>query len=271
MTYFIAIILGFIEGATEFIPVSSSGHLIIFRQILGTNNFGGLAFDAILQLSATLALLVYFGGDIWALFQTAKDYVAKYVFKRKVDLEQHTNRTLLLAIVFGTIPAIIFGLLFENWMETIFRNVELVGLTLILGSILFWFAERVAKENRGISLSRGIVVGFFQCLALIPGMSRSGATISGGLIMGFTKDEAVRFSFLLSLPILLGAGLKKVFDVRHELFSTSFGLPLLLGCITAFITGLFAINFLINYLKTHNLNLFIWYRVALAIILFLVF
>jgi len=120
MTYFIAIILGFIEGATEFIPVSSSGHLIIFRQILGTNNFGGLAFDAILQLSATLALLVYFGGDIWALFQTAKDYVAKYVFKRKVDLEQHTNRTLLLAIVFGTIPAIIFGLLFENWMETIF-------------------------------------------------------------------------------------------------------------------------------------------------------
>ena len=156
-------------------------------------------------------------------------------------------------------------------METIFRNVELVGLTLILGSILFWFAERVAKENRGISLSRGIVVGFFQCLALIPGMSRSGATISGGLIMGFTKDEAVRFSFLLSLPILLGAGLKKVFDVRHELFSTSFGLPLLLGCITAFITGLIAINFLIRYLKNHNLNVFIWYRVILAVVLFLVF
>lgn len=243
-------ILGFVEGATEFIPISSSGHLIIFRQILGANNFNSLAFDAVLQLSAALALFVYFWKDVLSLKE---------------------NKTLLYTILVGTIPAIIFGLLLENWMGTIFRNTELVALTLILGSVLFWYAEKVAKQDKVVTLGRGIIIGFFQCLALVPGVSRSGATISGGLITGLNKDEAVRFSFLLSLPILFGAGLKKVFEVRQELFSVDFGLPLFLGCITAFITGLIAINFLIKYLKTHSLKLFIWYRVVLAIIIFLVF
>ncbi|MFA5889139.1 MAG: undecaprenyl-diphosphatase UppP [Candidatus Paceibacterota bacterium] len=265
MTYVVAIILGFIEGATEFIPVSSSGHLIIFRRLFDTNDLSGLAFDAILQLSATLALIIYFWGDIWPLIKDVWRTI------RRKNMELQANKTLIYAILLGTIPAVFFGLIFENWMETIFRNVELVALTLILGSILFWYAEKTAKQNKSLSWVRGIIIGLFQCLALVPGMSRSGSTISGGLIAGLSKDEAVRFSFLLSIPVLLGAGLKKLFEVRHGLLSMDFGLPLLLGCITAFITGLFAINFLINYLKTHNLNLFIWYRVVLAIILFLVF
>ncbi len=265
MTYIVAIILGFIEGATEFIPVSSSGHLIIFRRLFDTNDLSGLAFDAVLQLSATLALIIYFWGDIWPLIKDVWRTI------RRKNMELQTNKTLIYAILLGTIPAVFFGLIFENWMETIFRNVELVALTLILGSLLFWYAEKTAKQNKPLSWVRGIIIGLFQCLALVPGMSRSGSTISGGLIAGLSKDEAVRFSFLLSIPVLLGAGLKKLFEVRHGLLSMDFGLPLLLGCITAFITGLFAINFLINYLKTHNLNLFIWYRVALAIILFLVF
>jgi len=255
MTYFVAIILGFVEGATEFIPISSSGHLIIFRQILGVNSFGGLAFDAMLQLSASLAILVYFWEDVLHLIQDTWKIITKQ------NLEQQ-NKILLYTILIGTIPAIVFGLLFEQWMETVFRNIELVALTLVLGSILFWYAEKVAKQDKLLSLGRGVIVGFFQCLALVPGVSRSGATISGGLIVGLSKDEAVRFSFLLSLPILLGAGLKKVFN---------FGLPLFLGSVTAFITGLIAINFLIKYLKNHNLNIFIWYRVILATILFLVF
>jgi len=264
MTYFVAIILGFVEGATEFIPISSSGHLIIFRQILGVNSFGGLAFDAMLQLSASLAILVYFWEDVLHLIQDTWKIITKQ------NLEQQ-NKILLYTILIGTIPAIVFGLLFEQWMETVFRNIELVALTLVLGSILFWYAEKVAKQDKLLSLGRGVIVGFFQCLALVPGVSRSGATISGGLIVGLSKDEAVRFSFLLSLPILLGAGLKKVFEVRAELFSANFGLPLFLGSVTAFITGLIAINFLIKYLKNHNLNIFIWYRVILATILFLVF
>jgi len=271
MEYLTAIILGFIEGATEFIPVSSSGHLIIFRQIFGANNFGDLAFDAVLQLSASIALFVYFGKDILRLVKGAWKMVVRKKLQIESDLPTQPDKTLLYAIAVGTVPAVIFGLLLESWMGTVFRNTELVALTLILGSILFWYAEKTGEQNKVINVTRGMMVGLFQCLALVPGISRSGATISGGLISGLNKDDAVHFSFLLSVPILLGAGLKKLFEVRYILFSTDFGLPLLLGCLTAFITGLFAINFLIKYLKTHNLNLFIWYRVTLAIIIFLVF
>jgi undecaprenyl-diphosphatase len=265
MTHLVAIILGFVEGATEFIPVSSSGHLIIFREILGAKDFGGLAFDAVLQLSASLALILYFWKDVV--------YLAKSVWQmaRRKKLDRLEDQVLLYAIILGTIPAIIFGLLAENWMDTIFRNTELVALTLVLGSVLFWFAEKVAKQNEVMSISRGVIIGLFQCLALVPGVSRSGATISGGLIAGLNKDDAVRFSFLLSIPILFGAGLKKVFEIRQELFSSDFGSPLLFGCITAFVTSLVAINFLIKYLKTHDLRVFIWYRLALAIIIVFLF
>lgn len=265
MTYLVAIILGFVEGATEFVPVSSSGHLIIFREILGVKHFGGLAFDAVLQFSASLALLVYFWKDVFYLVKSVWQMV------RRKQLDRLEDQVLLYAILLGTIPAIIFGLLMEKWMETIFRNAELVALTLVLGSILFWFAEKIAKQNKSMSISRGIVIGFFQCLALVPGISRSGATISGGLITGLNKDEAVRFSFLLSIPILFGAGLKKIFEIRQDLFLNDLGSSLLFGSVTAFITGLIAINFLIKYLKIHDLKIFIWYRLVLAVIIVLFF
>jgi undecaprenyl-diphosphatase len=250
MSYIVAIILGVVEGATEFIPISSTGHLILIRQFLHINDQNGLAFDAVLQLAAACALLVYFWKDIFGLISGGQ-------------------KTLLQAIVVGTIPAIIFGLLLENQIETTFRNVSLVALTLVGGSLLMLYAEKKAKQNKMLSPGRGVAIGFFQCLALIPGISRSGATISGGLLAGLSKEEAVRFSFLLSLPILFGSGLKKLFDVREELFTATFGLPLFLGSVAAFVTGLIAITFLIKYLKTHNLYIFIWYRVILAILIFI--
>lgn len=259
-----AIILGFVEGATEFIPVSSSGHLIIVRQLLGENNVGGLAFDAILQLSASCALLVYFWSDILEILKT----IYNFALRRPVE---NKEKILILAIAIGTIPAIIFGLFLESYMETIFRNTKLISLTLILGSILFWVAERFSREDKDLSFGRGVLIGLFQCLALVPGVSRSGATISGGLIAGLRKDEAVRFSFLLSIPILFGAGLKKLFEIRGDLLGTDFGLSLVFGSITAFVVGLISINFLIKYLKNHSLNVFIWYRIALSIAIFFLF
>ncbi len=267
MTHFEAIILGIVQGATEFIPISSSGHLIIARKILGTDG-GGLAFDAVLQLATSCALLVYFWKDILKLIVTAWNFVLRRPIER-------AEKILLSAIIIGTIPMVVLGLFLEKNMETIFRNVHLVALTLVLGSLLFWIAQKIGKQDKILSIKKGIAIGFFQCLALVPGVSRSGATISGGLIFGLTQGEATRFSFLLSLPILFGAGFKKLFEVRHELFSSTtlgasngYGLSLLLGSAVAFITGLIAINFLIKYLKTHNLNVFIWYRVALAILIF---
>lgn len=266
MTHIGAIILGFIEGATEFIPVSSSGHLIIARHFLGLGE-GGLAFDAVLQLATSCAILFYFWRDILNILKTVWSMLTGKVVEQK-------EKVMVWAIAIGTIPAVIFGLLLEKSMDTIFRNVNLVALTLVLGSILFWYAQKVSEKfsnseisKRVLTLKRGIVIGFFQCLALVPGVSRSGATISGGLIMGLTREEAVRFSFLLSIPVLFGAGLKKLLEVRHELFGAGFGSSLLLGSIVAFITGYFAIKFLITYLKNHNLNAFIWYRVAVAILL----
>jgi undecaprenyl-diphosphatase len=224
----------------------------------------------VLQLATSCALLFYFRRDVWKLVCSAWDWV------RGKGIEQK-EKTLLSAIIIGTIPAVVLGLLLEKQMETIFRNVHLVALTLVLGSLLFWYAQRVGEKyiqsgkNKVLSLGRGIVIGFFQCLALVPGVSRSGTTISGGLISGLTQEEAVRFSFLLSLPVLFGAGLKKLFDVRHVLFTTGYGSSLLLGSLVAFVTGLIAINFLIKYLKNHNLTLFICYRIALAVAILLIF
>ncbi len=260
MSHLVAIILGFVEGATEFIPVSSTGHLIIVRQIFGENNLGGLAFDAILQMATTFSLIAYFWKDIFGLIVTFLNLISKR------SLYQ-SERTKLYAIVLGTIPAVIFGILLETYMDTVFRNVQLVAITLILGSILFWFAEKFGKGDKILSIGRGVMIGFFQCLALIPGISRSGATISGGLLLGLEKDEAVRFSFLLSIPVLLGAGLKKLFEVRSEIFTTDFGSALLLGSIVAFVVGLLSINFLVKYLRNHSLKVFIWYRIALAFII----
>ena len=259
MTHIAAIILGFVEGATEFIPVSSSGHLIIVRHFLGLGD-GGLAFDAVLQMATSCALLVYFWRDVMKIIKTAWFFITRKPIEQK-------EKTLLYAIVLGTIPAIIFGLLLEKSMDTIFRNIYLVALTLVLGSLLFWYAQRKGTHNKVLTVGKGIKIGFYQCLALLPGVSRSGATISGGLLSGLTQEEAVHFSFLLSLPILFGAGLKKLLEVRGELFSSSFGSSILLGSVVAFITGLIAINFLIKYLKNHNLNVFIWYRIVLAILL----
>ncbi len=278
MDVLVAIILGFIEGATEFIPVSSTGHLIVVRELFGINEATGLSFDAVLQLATTLALLVYFWKDILKLVQTFFDLV----LKRNIDRK---DKILFWGIVIGTIPAVVFGLFLENQMATAFRNVNLVAVTLILGSGLFAFAEYISKSvyQKGnawspssisvlkpLSIARGVVIGFFQAMALFPGVSRSGATISGGLLMGLSKDDAVRFSFLLSIPILLGSGLKKLFEIRHDVFTTGYGVSLLLGSITAFVVGLLSIQFLIKYLKTHNLSVFIWYRIALAFLILVI-
>jgi undecaprenyl-diphosphatase len=264
MTHFGAIILGLVEGLTEFIPVSSSGHLIVAREIMHINDVEALSFDAIIQMSAILALLIYFYKDVLKLVNN----FFKLILKKSIE---EKDKILLYAIILGTIPAVVFGLLLEKQMDTAFRNLHLVSLALLFGAWLMWYAQRVSKENKSLNVKNGILVGFYQCLALVPGVSRSGATISGGLISGLKKEEAIRFSFLLSIPILLGSGLKKLFEVRSEILGNSFGFELLLGSISAFLAGYFSIRFLMKYLKNHNLDVFIYYRIALFLALFFLF
>lgn len=269
MNTFDAIILGFIQGISEFLPVSSSGHLVIFHKILLKENINSLAFDAILQLATTFALIIYFRKEILDIFWSFGEICG--LFRNKVSInELNSKKVLIKSIILGTIPAIVFGLFLESKMETVFRSVTLVSIMLLLGSLLMFFAQYIAKQNSVLNTKKAILIGFFQSLSLIPGVSRSGSTISGGLISGLKMEDATKFSFLLSIPILFGSGVKKLIDVRGLLFS-SFGLDLFVGSLTAFIVGFLSIHYFLKYLRNHSLNIFIIYRIFLAILLFLLF
>lgn len=256
-------ILGLIQGLTEFLPVSSTGHLIVARELFGFATDHGLAVDAVLQLATAFAVLVYFFEDILNLAYTALYKLTG----RNVPAEEGK---LFWAIVIGTIPAVLFGLLLESTMETAFRSAHLVAWALIAGSVVFVAAEYFSKRFEEyqsldrIGVGQGIVIGLFQCLALVPGMSRSGMTISGGLFLGLSRSDAARFGFLLSVPILFGTGLKKLYDLGADGFLVSSGEGLIVGSVVAFISGLVAIHILMVLVRKTPLTVFAAYRVALA-------
>lgn len=261
MSLFDASILGLVQGITEFVPVSSSGHLIFVREILGLQaSASDLSFDAVLQLATALAVIAYFRKDLTALARS----VWNLIFRGAVEPEQ---KTLFFALVIGTIPAVIAGLMLESYMETVFRSSMIVAWTLLAGALIMAVADRFAKQDKSLTIGRGFVAGLFQTLALVPGISRSGATISGGLLAGFTRENAARFSFLLSVPILLGSGLKKLYDLWSGGLLTTEGFSLLIGSVIAFASGMLAIHFLISYLKRHDMTVFVLYRVLLAVVL----
>jgi undecaprenyl-diphosphatase len=197
MSIFDSIILGAIQGLAEFIPISSSGHLIIARDLFDWHSLSDLSFDAVLQLATGFALVLYFWKDIVRLIKSFYNLI----LKREVAKD---DKTLIFAIVIGTIPAIIIGMLLEEYMDTIFRSALLVSIVLIIGSLVMFFAEKYSKKDKILTVKNGFLIGLFQCLALVPGFSRSGATISGGLFVGLKREDAARFSFFLSIPIILG-------------------------------------------------------------------
>lgn len=258
------IILGAVQGITEFLPVSSTGHLIFIREIFGANGEFGLAVDAILHLATALAVLVYFRKDFLGLAKEAYSYV----LGREVSRE---NRILLVSIILGTIPAVVMGVLLESSMDTIFRNINLVAYALIAGSILIYFADKFAKQNKDLSISSGWKIGLFQVLALVPGMSRAGSTISGGLLLGLSREAAARFTFLLSFPIILGAGSKKALELNNAGVFMESGIAILISAISAFVVGMFSIHYLLKFLKTHTLKVFVVYRLLLATLILIIF
>lgn len=259
MTFFDAIILGIVQGLTEFLPVSSSGHLIVVGQLLGRSFEGALFFDVALHLATLLAVVIYFWKDIWRL------KLGFWYWLLKRAPMQHDDRVLLWAILLGTIPAVILGLWAGDFLETVFRSATVVAVALIAGSILFIFAEKVGKQTESLTVKKGFIIGIFQALALVPGMSRSGSTIAGGLIFGLSREMAAKFSFFLAMPIILGAGVVKLLDTTAQ-GAIDIG-PVIVGSIAAFIVGITAIHYLLKYLRSHSLYVFVWYRVALALLL----
>jgi undecaprenyl-diphosphatase len=279
VSLFQAVILGIVQGLTEFIPISSSAHLVIIPWLFRWDD-PGLSFDLALHLGTLIALLSFFWSD-WVRLVRAG--VAS-IIERKIGHD--TDRRLAWFLIIGTIPGGLAGLLAESKIEELFHQgntahamgamVAMAIIIALLGAALF-IAERIARHLRGlneVSLKDTVIIGFSQALAIFPGVSRSGATITAGLAVGLQRETAARFSFLLSAPIILGAGLKSILDVRSELASGAMAQSDLwvfgAGFITAAASGYLCIKFLLRFLQRHSTDIFVYYRWALAVLVIIV-
>jgi undecaprenyl-diphosphatase len=256
-----AIVLGIVQGLTEFLPISSSAHLRIVPAFLGWED-PGAAFTAVIQLGTMAAVLLYFRRD---LIRIATTWLASLRDPgRRAELDARLGWYLIL----GTIPIGILGLAFKDEIETAARDLYLIGVMLIVFGLVLLVAEALSRRDRDIAtIGRrdAVVVGLAQSLALVPGVSRSGATISAGLLLGFDRVSAARFSFLLSVPAVVLSGL---FELRGVINGTAEGAvgvgPTAVATVLAFITGYFSIAFLLRFLTTHSTVVFVAYRVVLG-------
>jgi undecaprenyl-diphosphatase len=256
VTYTQSVVLGLVQGLTEFLPVSSSGHLILVPLVFGWPD-QGLAFDAVTHLGTLAALCAYFRGELRALVSGA------------------LSRRLAVLIVLATIPAGLAGLLFGTWIETHLRSALLIAATTAGWGAVMWLADRRAAASAGgrdeplerVTWRQGLTVGCAQALALIPGTSRSGITITTGLLGGLDRATAARFAFLLSIPITAAAGGLKMLELLRRGLPPGDGGPLLVAVIVAFASGWFAVWFLVSYLRTRSLVPFAIYRLALAAVI----
>ena len=262
MSWFEAIVLGIVQGLTEFLPISSTGHLRIIPAFAGWED-PGAAFTAIIQLGTTLAVLIYFREDLW---RVARAWVGSL---RDPSLRRTVDARLGWYLIVATIPISIFGFVFDDQIETGARDLYLIGTVLILFSFVMLAAERFGRKNRAeddITARDAIVIGFAQALALVPGTSRSGATISAGLFLGMKREAAARFSFLLSTPAIVAAALYSMRGVVTGEETTDAGVgPIVIACVFAFISGYLAIAWLLRFLTRHGLGVFVGYRIVLGI------
>jgi undecaprenyl-diphosphatase len=259
-----AIVLGIVQGLTEFLPVSSTAHLIIIPWLLGWDD-GGLTFDVALHVGTLAAVFIYFFRD-W-LQVIAQGFGLNF----GSDAALGRNRNLLWLLAAASIPAAIIGFLFEKKVETTMRSPYVIGLTAIGIGIVMLIAERIGSQKKDlghVSAADGFAIGTAQAIAIIPGVSRSGITISAGLFRGLDRQAAARFSFLLLTPVTAGAAAKKLWDImRHEGgIPHDMQMPFLVGMLVSAITGALAIGFFLKYVRTRTLAPFVWYRIVFGII-----
>jgi len=264
MTIIEAIVLGLVQGLTEFIPISSTAHLLIVPQVLGWGDPGAAA-SAVIQFGTLLAAIIYFFNDIVRL--TAGFFRGLVTRRPLADVD---SREAWLVVI-GTIPIVVLGLLFKKHIESTFRGLWIVTTMVIFVAILMQLAEAYAKrrELRGfgdMTVKDAVAIGIGQCLALIPGSSRSGSTIMPAIFRGIDRPTAARYSFLLSIPAVGGAGFLELFKERHALGALGWT-PIIVAIVVAFISGYASIWFLIRYLRTHTTHVFIYYRYVLGLVL----
>ena len=256
-----AIILGLVQGLTEFLPVSSSGHLRIVPALFGWED-PGAAFTAVIQLGTMAAVVIYFWGDLWRI---AGAWLASLCDPpRRGDLDARLGWYLIVA----TVPIGLLGLAFKDQIETGARDLRLIATTLIVMGLVLLIAERVGRRTREISdltPRDGVAIGLAQSLALVPGVSRSGSTITAGLFLGYSREAAARFSFLLSIPAVVLSGLFQLKDIGA---GDGPGLvPTVVATGVSFVVGYAAIAWLLKYLTSHSTLVFVIYRVGLGLVL----
>jgi len=262
MPLYQAIILAIIQGLTEFLPVSSTAHLTIIPQLLKWQD-PGLGFDVALHLGTLAAVLIYFFRD-WV--QVILNGVG--ISYRGAHPDEN-SRSLLWLLVLGSIPAALAGLKFEKYADEALRTPYIIGAAMILFGILMWAADRVGIGKNGLDRMRwpdALTVGVAQALAIVPGVSRSGVTLTTARFRGFSREAAARFSFLLSTPIIAGAAAKKAWELHKTGLAADMRLPYLVGIAVSGLVGLLVIAFFIKYLRNHSLNVFVFYRIAFGII-----
>jgi len=258
MSIFKAVILGIIQGVAEFLPISSSAHLIIFPYLFGWEE-SGLAFDIALHFGTMMAVLVIFFKDWWNLFIGA---ISDIKTKKKT-----TNGKMFWYLVVATVPAALIGLLLDDVVENVIRNnIWIIAIALAVMGLLIYFGDKWASKHykketnfENITMKQALIVGISQAFAVIPGFSRSGTTILAGRLQGISKEAITKFTFLLSVPVICGATILKVGDL--ELTK-----EVIIGIISSFAMGVIAIKFLLTYIKKHDFSVFAFYRVILAII-----
>jgi undecaprenyl-diphosphatase len=261
-----AIVIGIVQGLTEFLPVSSSAHLILLPQVLGWDDafLNSAEFDVMLHMGTLAALLAYFWRDLWAYFK------AGLAALRDRRIGDDPNRKLALLLAVSVIPAALIGLLLEDFIDTFFRTdagpLYVCGL-LVVGAIVLFVAERAArhvKKMEELRVGEALGIGLAQALALFPGISRSGITIAAGLFLGLERAAAARFAFLMGTPIIAGAGVWKMRELIGADAIVFDPLVLLAGVMASAISGLLAIWLLLRYLQTNNTDIFVIYRLGAA-------
>jgi len=254
-----AIILGLVQGVTEFLPISSSGHLVLVRDVFNITTASPLALDAVLHFATTAAVAWYFRSDLWILLQTLLRKLGRLPVNRSDEI-------LLYALIIGTLPAVVAGVALESVVSSYLHTTTTVAIVLFLASLFFMFVEwryfMKPRENQ-LTIKKGFLIGCFQMLALIPGMSRSGATLGGGMLLGMSRLEASRFSFLLAIPITIGAGSKMLLDLIQTPETVEWGMVALSAGV-AFVSALIVIHWFLGFVRRYTLWPFVWYGIGLS-------
>ena len=255
------VVLGIVQGLTEFLPISSSAHLRIVSGVFFGND-PGAAFTAVSQLGTEAAVLVYFAKDIWRLI------AVWFRGLRSPEARADPDYRLAWLVIIGTIPIAVLGVLFKHQIETVARNLWLIATTMVVFGVLLGLAEYYGRQKielRQMKVSDGVILGFAQACALIPGVSRSGGTITAGLFLGLERTAAVRYSFLLAIPAVVAAGIFTIPDIAKGGITP---VQMIVATVIAFVVGFGVIAWLLRWVAKHTVYAFVWYRLVLGVLLF---